>query len=259
MKNRFLRSLSVAATVLAALFFLKSVYARESVPELEVTKEYRLVYVDGSEESNPRRLMNVKGYSYSIEMREYEGDDVLVMERTDRTEEGHVVKWELFMEPTSMSLIEARKKVISEGGHLLEESREIYMHEVFDYGENAHHFQTIPAVASTLNMEEGSVNRLSFVFSPEAKPWTVTITAEGEETVTVPAGTFQCVRFRMESDEENLGEKKGLGSYFMKFLLPTYYMWVDKEPPHTMVKYQGKLGGFTSPEQAQELVKIVPE
>ena len=53
-----------------------------------------------------------------------------------------------------------------------------------------------------------------------------------------------------------MGQRRGLTSYLLKVFLPDYYRWVKKALPHALIKFQGRLAGFTSPEQAQELVKV---
>jgi hypothetical protein len=62
----------------------------------------------------------------------------------------------------------------------------------------------------------------------------------GTETVTVPAGTFDCYKLEVSASG-------GL----IKRVTSKYYFWYDKEPPHQFVRYQDEDG-----ESVTELIEV---
>lgn len=70
-----------------------------------------------------------------------------------------------------------------------------------------------------------------FMVDFSAASVTITVRQEGQETVTVPAGTFAC--YRMEA------------TVGIPLLRPRILYWLTKEEPHFLVKQQGKRGPFT--------------
>ena len=68
---------------------------------------------------------------------------------------------------------------------------------------------------------------------------------KGVETITVPAGTFECYRL------------EGYVDLIIKKLKMTY--WLSREKPHFLVKYEGKRGIFLAPTYQTSLKKLGPE
>jgi hypothetical protein len=60
---------------------------------------------------------------------------------------------------------------------------------------------------------------------------TVSLRQAGTETVTVPAGTFECYRMEVEVP--------------IPLLRPKITYWISKQEPHYLVRQQGKRGPFT--------------
>lgn len=74
----------------------------------------------------------------------------------------------------------------------------------------------------------------------EPRLYSVTFRLEGEETITTPAGEFDCLRVRMEVD-------LGFLNLFRVFA-PEIRFWFAREWPHFWVRYQGPESGRGSPE-----------
>ena len=72
------------------------------------------------------------------------------------------------------------------------------------------------------------------------KMWKSYVKLLGVETITVPAGTFECYKLAV-----------GSSSSFIKRFTSEYYVWFAKKPPHHFVKYQDKDG-----ESSTELIEI---
>ena len=70
----------------------------------------------------------------------------------------------------------------------------------------------------------------------------------GQETVTTPAGAFQCYKTELAVT--------GLRGLVGQLVLPAMYMWHRVDPPHAWVKYQGLDGGVGSREVVMELVRF---
>jgi hypothetical protein len=77
------------------------------------------------------------------------------------------------------------------------------------------------------------------------------------ETVTVPAGTFQCYKARLEPDLEQILGKWSWAAPLISRFVPDFFFWMDTQPPHTMVRFEGKFGPVGgTPTQAYELITI---
>ncbi len=63
------------------------------------------------------------------------------------------------------------------------------------------------------------------------KMWKSTVKLVGEETITVPAGTFDCYKLKVSAS-----------NWVIKRVTSRYYFWYTKEPPHRFVKFQDKDG-----------------
>jgi hypothetical protein len=74
----------------------------------------------------------------------------------------------------------------------------------------------------------------------------------GEETVTVPAGTFRCHKIRMVPE-------LGFFGFLAKPFVPDTYFWHSMEAPHLWVKYEGLESGLGTPRVIMELVSFSPD
>ena len=73
----------------------------------------------------------------------------------------------------------------------------------------------------------------------------------GEETVTVPAGTFLCHKIRLVADF-------GFWNFLVRPFIPDTFFWHTVAEPHIWVKYQGLESSPGSPRVILELVSFQP-
>jgi hypothetical protein len=70
----------------------------------------------------------------------------------------------------------------------------------------------------------------------------------GHETVTTPAGAFDCYKTELTVS--------GLQGVVGQLVLPAMHMWHSVDPPHVWVKYQGLDGGVGSRRVVMELARF---
>lgn len=262
MRNNIL-SFKCAGLVLAGLAAVLAAAAPDSGLEVHdrCRRDYRIVTVDGQTlESSSRRMFEPVEFSNWLCRSRWQGREVYIMKREEKTARGDHVYWDFIMNPENFSLIHVDKVVVTREGRQLLEERHEYEGHFYPYPANTYHFFTLPVAVNAMDLKPGARNDCYFIFSPEMTPWHVWLVVEGEEAVTVPAGTFECLKIKIEINyEEMVGRWGAIGGLLLKSLMPDYHLWVEKEPPHAMVRMQGKFGPpGASPEQAQELIKIHP-
>lgn len=219
-------------------------------------REYRIVSVDGEEESDSRRLYTVTGFTWWVEDGTFEGEKVNIYRREEKTKEGEKLEWWVILKPEKLSLMKVERKITSRSGKLMVHDIEYYGETNEYFPDNSFHFHMLPLAVQTMDLSEDAKNDAYFAFSPEQKPWHIIIHVEDREQVTVPAGTFNCVKLKLEFDTDELTQGKSFFSRIFSALFPDYYVWVDENHPHTMVKLQGKLNGVTQPDMAHELIEV---
>ncbi len=219
--------------------------------------EYRVRYLkDPDKDFSNRRMFRVNEFSCWAEISTLRGDSVIVFHRQDRTRDDDLTHWKFYTDIEKHRLLRKERKIISRSGEVLAESVENYNYDFYDYPAPNAHFHQVPILGSFIDFEAGNSQKIWMVFSVEFTPFYVTAVVEGTEKIKVPAGEFECYKIELRYAPDTIPIFKLLPSYFAEKLIPSYYLWVDKNAPHTMVRFQGKLEGMTSPEQAQELVKI---
>jgi len=83
---------------------------------------------------------------------------------------------------------------------------------------------------------------------------------EGEETVRVPAGEFECHRLRLRPDLDALFPRIGsLLRPLLSWLMEGESLWVTVARPWVVVKFEGKLGPPGAVELVAELVELGEE
>jgi hypothetical protein len=85
----------------------------------------------------------------------------------------------------------------------------------------------------------------------EPNLYKVTFRIAGRETVSVPAGDFECYRVRMDV---HLGFLR-----IFRVFLPDTDFWMTVEPPHFWVRYSGLESGRGSPEVVRALETLIKE
>lgn len=106
-----------------------------------------------------------------------------------------------------------------------------------------------------MDFTPGKQSRFHVWFSP-TQVFNIKLVVKGEEDVTVPAGAFRCHRLDLSPDMVDFA-----GAFMgrvLKPLLANYVMWVEKNAPHRLVKYQGPFGLINlagGPSEIYELAK----
>ncbi len=255
--NNFFKALIICMVLIFALILAAGVRGELDVKD-QCRRDYRVINVDGGEPGgDEKRYFDATEFSVWLCSTTWEGKKVLAFKREERTPEGDSVLWEFILDPDNYSLIKAEKKITSRSGKVVARYEHDYRDEVYDFPPNTFHVNVLALAPMVINMGVGQSTDCYLLFSPEMKPWKVTLTVEAVEKIKVPAGEFECLKIRMEYDLEQFAGKWIGGSRLMKAFMPAYYIWVEKEYPHGMVKLQGKFGPpMGTPEQAHELVKI---
>jgi hypothetical protein len=245
------------ATIICLLIFGPAARS-ELVLHDTLKREYRIRNVDPeAEDTENRRFFNFVEYSIRTEEVTIDGKPVLLVSRDEKTAEGDVQKWRMYIDSDKVELIRTEGDLISREGKRLESKTEYYGNHFFDYPPNSFPMQLFPYAALSMDLRPEALTEFNIIFSPEFQPWGLSLAVDGEETVTVPAGAFECVRIKVKYNKENLpGFFKILPAFLLSQFFPDIFLWVEKAEPHTMIKLQGKLEGFSSPEKVHELVEV---
>jgi len=220
--------------------------------------DYRIRNVDPkANDPENRRYFNFIEYSLWTIETILDGKQVLLITREERTAEGDRQRWQFYLTPNPLQLLRTEQELTTRQGKVLETVRLNFSAYFHHFPPNSFPMQLFPYTGQMVKLESGAATPINLIFSPELKPWEVSLLVDGQETVTVPAGTFQCTRIKVRNKTDNLpGFFKSLPSFLLNRMFPDTWLWVQSQPPHAMVKMQGKLDGFNSPEKVHELVKI---
>lgn len=221
-------------------------------------RDYRVVLVDPDDEDNDnRRFFKVVSYSMRTVESSLDGQRVFLVTRDEKTEEGDKQLWKVYVDPDGVKLLRIDKEIISRAGKTIESTQQIYKNHTYQYPANSFPMQMFPYAAQNMDLTEGSITEFNIIFSPEFKPWGLFLAVDGEETITVPAGTFECIRIKVKYNKEQLPRFfKMLPSFLLDRFFPETILWVEKQEPYSMIKLQGKLEGLSSPVKAHELIKV---
>jgi hypothetical protein len=180
-----------------------------------------------------------------------------VKSRTVAEDPGQFLKSDrIFTDPASKQV----KRTIERRYHELEQTLEV---SITGVDSSAPARVKIWRVEGDLVVPEtmGSVFRHQLGQGQESFPMTLvtaeparykaTATVLGQETVTVPAGTYECVKVELVL---HLGHLGLLGKVFV----PKTYMWHTAQPPHHWVRYEGLESGLGSPHVVAERLSPVP-
>lgn len=248
---------------LLVLAFLLFPFGPEGRSEVKLYDTYqrdyniRLVDPDDDGEETHRRLFTFTEYSVRAEESFLEGRPVYIVTRDEGTAQGDRHVWRIYLDRDTQKLLRTERKIITREGKTLETFERNYSNHFHEYPDMSFPAQMFPYAGLTIDISEGAVTRFAIIFSPEYRPWKIIMTAEGEETVTVPAGTFDCIRIRITFDAGNLPKFfKYLPSFLLDRMMPDTILWVEKESPHSMIKLQGMFEGFASPQKVHELIKV---
>ena len=106
------------------------------------------------------------------------------------------------------------------------------------------------------DLREGEKYSFDLLLTPDGIPVRMHAKVVGTQTITVPAGTFECLEIVLEPDFEKIMGKWSWASTIVSPFVPEQRFWVNKAAPHVQVKFKGVFGpkGAT-PLQAYELVE----
>jgi Protein of unknown function (DUF3108) len=255
--------LSIYKLVISASVFLGLVITPELRAELKIyddnTRKYVIRNVDpeAKDEEENRRYFSEVEFTTKTYEKMVSGKKMIVFERETLMEEGDRQELEFIYDAKSLIIAQTEEKVYTREGKHLKTETKIYSNHFVELEKNTFSPNMFPLFMQMIDFKVGDIIKCSMVFTPEFKPWTIILTVEDIEIVTVPAGTFECARVKIEYDTEDLpGFFKILPQFLIKRFITDFYIWVEMEEPHTMVKFQGKIHGFSSPEKVEELVEI---
>jgi hypothetical protein len=216
--------------------------------------EYRVSSLTEESESASRRMFHPVAFSVWAREEMEGGKPVAALFRHEVTAEGYKLEYEFRVDPADVNLLGLHKKIFDRDGSVIEESRQTFGH----YGlTGVFHVQMFPFIGAAVDYSPGAVSRIKLAFNPEMRPMTLIVTTEEEEKITVPAGTFDTYRLRIEYSQDDLPSfLKMIPSYLVKTFMADYLVWVEKAEPHAMVRFQGKTEGPGAPEKVYELVKV---
>ena len=95
------------------------------------------------------------------------------------------------------------------------------------------------------------LRRVFHLVTNQPKLYRMKLTYLGEETITVPAGTFRCHKIR-------LAPEFGFWNFLAKPFIPDTFFWHTVGEPHLWIKYQGPESAPGSPKVSLELVSFIP-
>jgi len=248
----------IIIVVLGSLLLLGAQAPSETKIYDRSQRDYRIRNVDPkAKDSDNRRLFSFVEYSLWGAETMLDGQRVFLVTREERTAEGDRQRWQFYLASNPLKLLRTEQELTTRQGKLLETARQNYSEHFHAFPPNSFPMQLFPYAGQTVKLTPGAVTPINIIFSPEHKPWEVSLLVDGQETITVPAGTFACTRLKVHYQTSDLpGFFKSLPAFLLNRMFPDILLWVQTQPPHAMVKMQGRLEGFSSPEKVHELVKV---
>ena len=187
------------------------------------------------------------------------GQPVYIFDREDRTDEGDHISWSFTLSPEQLGLLRVEKKIQSHSRQQVVDSWYDYRDPMFNFPKNTCFLYTIVPALEAMRLEVGAQNDIYVLLSLDQTPWHMFVVVEARETVTVPAGTFACLRIRLEPDYKQIMGRWSWAASVVKPLAPDYRFWVEEAPPHYLVRFEGKYGPVgATPTQTHELTAILP-
>ncbi len=151
---------------------------------------------------------------------------------------------------------QTNRKVYSRQNQLLEDHTIVYTDLFSRFPARTIDGATMSWALEHIDLTIGRRSDFWIALGTEFAPWQVFMTPEAEETVTVPAGTFKCVRVKLKYSTDKLpGFLKMLPRFILNQIISSPTGWVTKDT-HIMVKFQDKLDGPGTPDKVEELVRI---
>ncbi len=256
--------LSIIKLVFLSIVFCGLAVAPELRAELKVfddnARKYKVRNADPDEvdEEEKKRYFNEVEFTTKTSEKIINGKKMVVFERESLSKEGGRREFEFMYDAKTLIIFGSEEHLYSRNGKLLKVETKYYENHFVDYGKITFSPRMFPFIVQLIDFKVGDVIDCQMVFKPEFKPWAVYLTIEAIETITVPVGTFECAKIRVEYDTEDVpGLFKILPQFLLKHFISDYYIWVEMDEPHNMVRFQGKIHGFASPEKVEELVEVI--
>jgi len=220
-------------------------------------RDYSIRYVDPKAADDPKdgRIWRISEFSLWAEDGSYEGKPATVLKREERSAKGDRILFEATVSP-DLRPYKTNRKIYTRQNKMLEESTTIYANHFYSFPPRTIDSVEIPWVMEKMDLTVGRPSDYWLALGTGTEPWQVIMSPEAEETVTVPAGTFKCVRVKMKYSTDKLpGLLKILPKFIVGQFVTSPTAWVTKDT-RIMVKYQDKLDGPGRPEKVAELVRI---
>ncbi len=264
MKNGIMAK-SLALSVMASIALLAcsplSAGAADDLSDKDV-RRYKVVYLEEKSKDSVKiraETEEVIEYTSVMVKAELDGKQVYLLKRDEKNAHGDSFNWKIYLDPKQMGVVRIEKKTVSRSGQTVREEYINYKDPMFDYPDNLCHVFTITAALRAMDLKVGSKNEIYLMLGLDSAPWHMFIVVEDEETVTVPIGTIETYRIKLEPDYDDIMGKWSWTAPMIKRFVPDFYFWVEKQSPHSLVKFQGTFGPVGgSPKQAHELVEIIP-
>lgn len=225
-------------------------------------REFRIVDLGPRDPSSIKissAIEDLSGFRDRFHNDTLDGQPVYVFERVESTKNGDRHFWKLFLSSPRLTLLRLEKKTVSRSGQTVRELWMDYRDPMFNYPKNLCHVYTIVPYLMGLPLKPAGRYDFWLLLTDEAAPWHMFIVVDGEETVTVPAGKFNCFKVRLEPDYDSIMGKWSWAGPMIKPFVPEYFLWVEKAPPHLLALFQGSFGPVGgAPPQRHELVKVYP-
>lgn len=224
-------------------------------------RDYRVVSLDAdSRPSSGRDYFEVREFSNWLCDSTWKDRRVYIFRHEESTGDGDKLLWEFIMDREKLTLFQMKKTITSRNGNPIVSLEQNFTDPMYDFPERTFHMDSLPVAVLGMDLAPGARNECHILFSAENRPWRAWLLVEGEETVTVPAGRFECLRIKLEFDFEAIPGAGAITSRVIRAFMPENYIWIEKDEPHGMVRFQGRFGPPGSgPRQAHELIEVHEE
>jgi len=247
----------IAAFLVCLALAAPAAFAKE-VQFDEHRRHYRIWNVDPKEDSqSSQRLFAGVEYTIRAEMETLDGRTVVVIHRDEKTAGGDRVEYKFYVDPENLQTLRLERNIISRHDKQVLYFDHYYANHYYKYKPNTFHQGLFPYIGQAMDLKPGAETVVYILLTPALAPTGLIFTVEDEETVTSPAGTFECFRIKVSYKTDELSGALGkMPKFFINFLMPNIFFWVEKKEPHTVIKLQGRIDGFDQPEKVHELIKV---
>lgn len=189
---------------------------------------------------------------------EWEGQSVVRYDKEDRLVDGAKVSWSFILDHQRLSLLRLERKVLNSSGRLTSHTWHDYREVGFSPQVDLCYMYTIPVWLMAQEMKIGARYEFQILLAPDGSPLPMSAKVTGQETITVPAGTFPCWKVVLEPDLKKILGRWSWVSPIISPWVPDYHFWLKQIPPHFQVRFQGRFGPVgAAPLQTYDLLRLV--